>query len=143
MIQAVASAPVRSPGSRFFLHMFVPAALAIVATRGLAADAAVGAAAPPSTASRIRGATLGALVADALTLGTHYEYDAAKIKRFYGDIDRYYAPGQRTGGETHGVGWGSRNYHGGNGNGPPKRAGGRTWRVKTLQVVSCGESVLH
>eukprot|EP00873_Tetraselmis_striata_P036709 jgi/Tetstr1/456973/TSEL_004158.t1 len=106
--------------------MFVPAALAIVATRGLAADAAVGAAAPPSTASRIRGATLGALVADALTLGTHYEYDAAKIKRFYGDIDRYYAPGQRTGGETHGVGWGSRNYHGGNGNGPPKRAGEQT-----------------
>ena len=33
-----------------------------------------------SLESRMRGATLGSLVADALTLGTHYEYDAAKIK---------------------------------------------------------------
>lgn len=58
----------------------------------------------PSIEDRIRGAMLGSLVADALSLGTHYEYDATKIKRFYGDIDRYYAPGERTGGETHGVG---------------------------------------
>jgi len=80
----------------------------------------------PSKESRIRGAFFGALVADALTLGTHYEYDATKIKKFYGVIDRYYAPGQKTGGQTHGVGWGARNFHGGNGNGPPKKAGEQT-----------------
>ena len=28
--------------------------------------------------------------------------------------------------ETHGVGWGDRNFHGGNGRGPPKRAGEQT-----------------
>jgi len=66
------------------------------------------------------------LVADALTLGTHYEYDAKRIKRFYGDIDQYYAPGSKTGGQTHGVGWGARNYHNGNGNGPAKKAGEQT-----------------
>lgn len=76
--------------------------------------------------SRIRGAFFGAVVADALTLGTHYEYDAKKIKDFYGTIDRFYAPGEKTGGETHGVGWGARNYHGGNGRGPAKRAGENT-----------------
>lgn len=65
--------------------------------------------------SKIRGACIGALVADALTLGTHYEYDAVKIANFYGEIDEYYAPGQKTGGQTHGIGWGARNYHGGNG----------------------------
>lgn len=80
----------------------------------------------PQQDSRIRGAFMGALVADALTLGTHYEYDAVKIHQFYGEIDRYYAPGQNTGGQTHGVGWGARNYHGGNGRGPPKRAGEQT-----------------
>merc|ERR1719446_708099 len=71
----------------------------------------------------MRGAMLGSLVADALSLGTHYEYDAHKIHQFYGDIDRYYAPGERTGGETHGVGWGARNFHNGNGVGPAKKAG--------------------
>ena len=76
--------------------------------------------------SAIRGAFHGTLVADALTLGTHYEYDATKIKKFYGAIDRYYAPGEKTGGETHGVGWGGRNFHGGNGKGPPKKAGEQT-----------------
>lgn len=80
----------------------------------------------PTKESRIRGAFFGALVADALTLGTHYEYDAKKIKQFYGEIDRYYAPGQKTGGQTHGVGWGARNFHGGNGNGPAKKAGEQT-----------------
>lgn len=39
---------------------------------------------------------------------------------------RYYAPGEGTGGTTHGVGWGARNYHNGNGVGPPKRAGEQT-----------------
>jgi len=80
----------------------------------------------PSKESRMRGAFMGSLVADALTLGTHYEYDAIKIKQFYGEIDRYYAPGEKTGGQTHGVGWGGRNFHGGNGNGPAKKAGEQT-----------------
>lgn len=79
-----------------------------------------------SIKDKIRGAYFGAVVADALTLGTHYEYDAKRIKKFYGAIDRYYAPGEKTGGTTHGVGWGARNYHGGNGRGPPKRAGENT-----------------
>ena len=39
-------------------------------------------------ADRIRGTFYGALVADALTLGTHYEYDASKIKKFYGEKKR-------------------------------------------------------
>merc|ERR1719502_1194164 len=65
-----------------------------------------------SEASKIKGAYFGALVADALTLGSHYEYDAIKIKRAYGGpIDRFMAPGEHMGGATHGVGWGQRNYH--------------------------------
>jgi len=80
----------------------------------------------PSTQSRMKGAFFGAVVADALSLGTHYEYDAKRIRSFYGRIDRYYAPGEKTGGQTHGIGWGARNYHGGNGVGPAKRAGETT-----------------
>mmetsp|Transcript_16294 Transcript_16294/g.41213 ORF Transcript_16294/g.41213 Transcript_16294/m.41213 type:complete len:395 (-) Transcript_16294:277-1461(-) len=80
----------------------------------------------PSKESSMRGAMMGSLVADALCLGTHYEYDAEKIKKFYGGLDNYYAPGEKTGGETHGVGWGARNFHGGNGNGPPKKKGEQT-----------------
>lgn len=80
----------------------------------------------PAVSSQIEGAFFGALVADALTLGTHYEYDAKKIKQFYGNIEKYYAPGEKTGGETHGIGWGQRNYHGGNGRGPAKMAGEQT-----------------
>ena len=72
---------------------------------------------------QMRGAMLGSLVADAMTLGTHYEYDAKKIKQYYGSLDTYYAPGQKTGGQTHGVGWGARNFHNGNQRGPPKAAG--------------------
>ena len=64
---------------------------------------------PPTLDARIRGTFFGAVVADALTLGTHYEYDAKRIRQFYGKIDRFFAPGERTGGETHGVGWGARN----------------------------------
>lgn len=79
-----------------------------------------------SRVSKIKGAYFGAVVGDALTLGTHYEYDATRIRKFYGRIDRFYAPGEKTGGQTHGVGWGARNYHGGNGRGPPKRAGENT-----------------
>merc|ERR1711871_1238547 len=52
------------------------------------------------------------VAADSLSLGSHYEYDAAKIKQAYGgNLDRFYAPGEQMGGETHGVGWGQRNYH--------------------------------
>jgi len=70
------------------------------------------AAASTPEASKIKGAYFGALVADALTLGSHYEYDAIKIKRAYGGpIDRFMAPGEHMGGATHGVGWGQRNYH--------------------------------
>mmetsp|Transcript_32802 Transcript_32802/g.71608 ORF Transcript_32802/g.71608 Transcript_32802/m.71608 type:complete len:453 (+) Transcript_32802:29-1387(+) len=62
---------------------------------------------------RIRGAYFGALVADALSLGSHYEYDAQNIWNAYGgkSIQRYYDPGEGLGGSTHGVGWGRRNYH--------------------------------
>ena len=34
-----------------------------------------------SKQDKIQGAFFGALVADALTLGSHYEYDATKIKQ--------------------------------------------------------------
>jgi len=61
---------------------------------------------------QIEGAFFGSLVADALTLGSHYEYDAAIIKKAYGGtISKYMAPGEQMGGTTHGVGWGRRNYH--------------------------------
>lgn len=61
---------------------------------------------------RMRGAYYGSLVADALTLGSHYEYSAPKIKQAYGGmIQKYMAPGEQMGGETHGIGWGARNYH--------------------------------
>jgi ADP-ribosylglycohydrolase len=61
---------------------------------------------------RMKGAYYGALVADALSLGSHYEYSAPKIKEAYaGTIQRYMAPGEQMGGETHGIGWGARNYH--------------------------------
>jgi len=63
-------------------------------------------------AQRIGGAIYGSLVADALTLGSHYEYDAKAIKQAYGGtITEFMAPGEKMGGSTHGVGWGRRNYH--------------------------------
>ena len=67
----------------------------------------------PLEDSRRKGALLGSLVADALCLGSHYEYDAPTIKAAYGgkSIETYMAPGERMGGTTHGVGWGRRNYH--------------------------------
>merc|ERR1711871_156465 len=72
--------------------------------------------------SKAKGAYYGALVADALTLGSHYEYDAKVIKKAYGgkDIDRFLGPGEQMGGSTHGVGWGRRNYH------PGAKAGDQT-----------------
>lgn len=82
--------------------------------------------AQPTLEDRIRASIMAPLVADSLSLATHYEYDAVKIKQYYGIVDKYYAPGEKTGGQTHGVGWGARNYHNGNGNGPAKRAGEQT-----------------
>ena len=100
--------------------------------------------AQPTLEDRIRASIMAPLVADSLSLATHYglahvllsdrncnwnqnvtylirmrsvhsmtEYDAVKIKQFYGVVDKYYAPGEKTGGQTHGVGWGTRNYHNG------------------------------
>ncbi|MFT6620993.1 MAG: hypothetical protein ACJASX_003910, partial [Limisphaerales bacterium] len=70
----------------------------------------------------IRGAFFGAIVADALCLGSHYEYDAIKIHEAYGSrpIEKFMSPGELMGGQTHGIGWGERNYH------PGKKAGGTT-----------------
>lgn len=70
----------------------------------------------------IRGAFFGAIVADALCLGSHYEYDAVKINEAYGcqPIEKFMSPGELMGGQTHGIGWGERNYH------PGKMAGGTT-----------------
>jgi ADP-ribosylglycohydrolase len=71
---------------------------------------------------KIKGAFFGAIVADALCLGSHYEYDAKKIYKAYGNkpIEKYMSPGEMMGGQTHGIGWGERNYH------PGKSAGGTT-----------------
>lgn len=62
-------------------------------------------AADVSTEDRIRGAFFGPLVADAMCLGSHYEYDATKIRKAYGSkaLPKYMAPGEQMGGETHGV----------------------------------------
>ena len=70
----------------------------------------------------IKGAFFGALVGDALCLGSHYEYDAEKIYKAYGEksIEKFMSPGEMMGGQTHGIGWGERNYH------PGKKAGGTT-----------------
>ncbi|MDO9304977.1 MAG: ADP-ribosylglycohydrolase family protein [Sulfuricurvum sp.] len=84
----------------------------------------------------IRGAFFGALVGDALCLGSHYEYDAQKIFRAYGDkpIEKFMSPGEMMGGQTHGIGWGERNYH------PGKSAGGTTdygdYNVVVLEHLS-------
>jgi ADP-ribosylglycohydrolase len=75
-----------------------------------------------SKEERIKGAFFGAIVADALCLGSHYEYDAKKIYKAYGNklIEKFMSPGEMMGGQTHGIGWGERNYH------PGKKAGGTT-----------------
>jgi ADP-ribosylglycohydrolase len=71
---------------------------------------------------RIKGIFYGAIVGDALCLGSHYEYDAKKIYEAYGNknIEKFMSPGEMMGGKTHGIGWGQRNYH------PGKSAGGTT-----------------
>lgn len=82
---------------------------------------AVSVVAAPSKEERIKGAFFGTLVSDALSLGSHYEYDAKVIKESYGGtIPKYMAPGEAMGGSTHGVGWGRRNYH------PGQKAGDQT-----------------
>lgn len=70
----------------------------------------------------IKGAFFGSIVGDALCLGSHYEYDAQKIFEAYGKkpIEKFMSPGEMMGGQTHGIGWGERNYH------PGKKAGGTT-----------------
>merc|ERR1719424_2481586 len=107
-------------------QLSVAAALVMLAGTRAASASAAAADEAPSLTSRMKGAFLGPLVADELALATHYEYDATKIKQFYGQIDRYYSPGEKTGGQTHGVGWGQRNFHDGNGKGPAKKAGEQT-----------------
>jgi hypothetical protein len=64
---------------------------------------------------RIQNALKAGLIADALALGGHYEYDAAKI-RSRGGFENF----QEAGKDNHGVGWGTANYH------PGKRAGDLT-----------------
>lgn len=75
-----------------------------------------------SKKDKIKGLFYSAIVGDALCLGSHYEYDAKKIYQAYGnkDIERFMSPGEMMGGQTHGIGWGERNYH------PGKKAGGTT-----------------
>ena len=75
-----------------------------------------------SKQDKIKGTFFGAIVGDALCLGSHYEYDAQKIYKAYGDkpIEKFMSPGEMMGGQTHGIGWGQRNYH------PGKKAGGTT-----------------
>jgi len=71
---------------------------------------------------KIKGIFYSAIVGDALCLGSHYEYDAQKIYKAYGNknIEKFMSPGEMMGGQTHGIGWGERNYH------PGKKAGGTT-----------------
>lgn len=71
---------------------------------------------------KIKGIFYSAIVGDALCLGSHYEYDAKKIYKAYGNknIEKFMGPGEMMGGQTHGIGWGERNYH------PGKKAGGTT-----------------
>ena len=71
---------------------------------------------------RIKGIFYASIVGDALCLGSHYEYDAKKIYEAYGNknIQNFMSPGEMMGGQTHGIGWGQRNYH------PGKSAGGTT-----------------
>jgi len=64
-----------------------------------------------SSSTRAKASFLGSLCGDALALGGHYEYDAKKIKQMVGSYTDYLGPGQGMGGATHGVGWGSHNYH--------------------------------
>eukprot|EP00944_MAST-04C_sp_MAST-4C-sp1_P011981 g11981.t1 len=89
-----------------------------------------------SLENKILGAYFGTLVSDSLCLGSHYEYSAESIKKAYGGkvIDKYYGPGEKMNGSTHGIGWGRRNYH------PGMKAGDQTdyglYNVLTLEYLS-------
>jgi len=60
---------------------------------------------------KIEASFIAGLVGDSLALAGHYEYDAAKIKANVGEYFNMMSPGEGMGGKTHGVGWGSANYH--------------------------------
>ncbi len=91
------------------------AATLTVAVKDVATAADVGASSkswPSATVrQRVVAAFNAALCGDALSLGAHYEYDAAAIAAGVGRYERFYAPGEGLGGTTHGVGWGRANYH--------------------------------
>lgn len=72
-------------------------------------------AAPPSVRSRVRGAVVGGFVGDALSLESHYEYDAKVIAGHFTRPAEFGAPRV-----NYGVGWGRANYH------PGKLAGDMT-----------------
>lgn len=65
---------------------------------------------------RAEDAFISGLCGDALALGGHYEYDAAKIKDRVGEYTSYHDPGK----DNNGIGWGTANYH------PGKKAGDLT-----------------
>lgn len=99
----------------------VPGFSAMIGVASLTLALALASGEKISMQDRIEGAFFGSLVADALCLGSHYEYDAKVIKQAYGGtIPRYMGPGEAMGGTTHGVGWGRRNYH------PGQKAGDQT-----------------
>ena len=60
---------------------------------------------------KIEASFIAGLIGDSLALAGHYEYDAVKIKTHVGEYRNLMAPGEGMGGKTHGVGWGSANYH--------------------------------
>lgn len=86
---------------------------------------------------RVEDAFVAGLVGDALALGGHYEYDAAKIKEKIGEYDTYKAPGEGFGGQTNGVGWGSANYHPGKGAGDLTDTG--EVAIMLLEYISEGQ----
>lgn len=101
------------------------ATLSMIAVATAAASAAGSAfaasAAPPlAVRARVRALFHAALCGDALSLGGHYEYDAAAIAAGPGRYTHFHGPGEGLGGTTHGVGWGRANYH------PGKLAGDLT-----------------
>ena len=83
------------------LHFFTRCTLAPFLFSLLMAAAlmrsALSAAVPSSLAHRVEGAFLAALMADSLSLGGHYEYDARKI-RASGGYRNYAPPGEANNG---------------------------------------------
>jgi hypothetical protein len=98
-------------GTRAFVSVAVPVLVCLTFSSAAAADAHAQARAH----IRVQNSFKAALIADALALGGHYEYDAAKIKS-RGGFQNF----QEAGKDNHGVGWGTANYH------PGKKAGDLT-----------------